>query len=128
PKLGDLPAVQSNILARIAADIYTYSYNYELSKELKKLQKNSSFKAKIFFVDIYSELESAVNMVKKFGSYTPDFFVPDPSVTISNIGYTGIDYYENSGIFPANYLFWDEVHPTTQGHQLIAGLILKSLS
>lgn len=25
------------------------------------------------------------------------------------------------------YLFWDDVHPTTQGHQVVAGLALKAL-
>ncbi len=52
---------------------------------------------------------------------------PGAPVAIDNVADTGLEYYQTYGTFPANYLFWDDVHPTTQGHAIIAGLALQAL-
>jgi phospholipase/lecithinase/hemolysin len=128
PKLGDTPNAQSGgRIDEIAADIYSYSYNKALRKALKKLRSDNHFKASIYFVNVFTELALVVDTVNKGGTYTPNFFVPGAPVAINNVTSEGLNYFNANGAFPTNYLFWDDVHPTTQGHQVIAGLVLKSL-
>lgn len=128
PKLGDTPSAQSGgRIDEIAANIYSGSYNRALRGMLKKLEKDDNFHAHIYFVDIYSELVLVVNTVKSGETYTPDFFVPGTPVVINNVTDEGLNYFNTYGVFPTNYLFWDDVHPTTQGHQVVAGLVLKSI-
>jgi phospholipase/lecithinase/hemolysin len=37
---------------------------------------------------------------------------------------TGIGYELKPGVDPKRYLFWDSVHPTAQGHKIIAAYVL----
>ncbi len=127
PKLGDTPRAEERKMDAAAADLYSDLYNRNLSKTLRKLRKDRSFHAHIYFVDIYSEFILAFNTVQNGGIYTPSFFVPGPPVAINNVTDEGLIFFNTYGIFPPNYLFWDDVHPTTQGHQVVVGLILKSI-
>lgn len=128
PRLGDTPSAQSGgKIDEIAANIYADSYNKALRKTLRKLRRNPFFNAKIYFVDVYAELVRVVDTVKNGGTYTPSFFVPGPPVAINNVTDEGLNYFNTYGTFPPNYLFWDDVHPTTQGHQVVAGLVLKAI-
>lgn len=129
PKLGDTPSAQSGgKIDEIAADIYSHSYNKALRRMLKDLRNDKHFHAEIYFVDIYAELIKVVTIVNNGGTYRPIFFVPGPPVAINNVTDEGLVYFQANGTFPSNYLFWDDVHPTTQGHQVIAGLVLKSIT
>lgn len=128
PKLGDTPSAQAGgIFDEAAADLYSDSYNSSLRHALRRLRRDPTFDAKIYFVDIYSELVRVVNTVNNGDVYTPRFFVPGPPVEISNVTDQALDVFNSTGTFPTNYLFWDDVHPTTQGHQVVAGLVLRSL-
>lgn len=128
PRLGDTPSAQSGGKGSIlAADIYSYYYNKDLRKMLKKLVKNSNFHANIYFVDIYTEILKVVTTVNHGNTYVPAFFVPGAPVAINNVTDEALTFFQHTGTFPTNYLFWDDVHPTTQGHQVVAGLILQSL-
>lgn len=128
PRLGDTPSAQSGgEISVIAANIYSDSYNLALDDLLLKLRQDSSFAAKIIFVDIYTEIGLVVDTVKNGGTYIPSFFVPGPPVAINNVTDEGLNYFNLIGTFPKNYLFWDDVHPTTQGHQIVAGLALKAI-
>lgn len=129
PKLGDTPSAQSGgRIDQIAANIYADSYNRFLRRALRELRRDRSFSAKIYFVDIYKELVNVVDTVKSGNVYTPSFFVPGPPVAISNVTGEALDVFEGTGTFPTNYLFWDDVHPTTQGHQVVAGLALQAIN
>lgn len=128
PNLADTPAAQAEgPLGIAAANIYATSYNKSIKRRIRNLQKDPNFKANIYFVNTYSELTLAVNTVKSGKPYTPHFFVPGPKVVITDVTDEAIGFFDATGIFPTNYLFWDDVHPTTQGHQVIAGLALKAI-
>lgn len=128
PQLGDTPAAMAEgRLAELAADVYSESFNLFLKDAIKALQKDHCFKAKIFFVDIFSEFVLVVDTVNSGGTYVPSFFVPGPPVAINNVTDEALIVFQSTGTFPTNYLFWDDVHPTTQGHQVVAGLVLKAL-
>lgn len=128
PQLGDTPEAQAGgEESVIAANIFSAAYNKALNRTIQELNDDPAFTANIFFVDVFSELELAVNTVNAGGTYTPSFFVPGPPVAIDNVTDEALDVFNMTGTFPTNYLFWDDVHPTTQGHQVIAGLVLQSL-
>jgi GDSL-like Lipase/Acylhydrolase len=69
-----------------------------------------------------------VDTVNRGRAYKPRFFVPGDPVSITNVTDTGLDYFNANGTYATNYLFWDDVHPTTQGHQIVAGLALRAVS
>jgi GDSL-like Lipase/Acylhydrolase len=92
------------------------------------LRNDRGFKAKIYVVDAYTELARIVDTVNEGRTYKPRFFVPGEPVAINNVTDTGLDYFNTNGTYPTNYLFWDDVHPTTQGHQIVAGLALRAVS
>lgn len=128
PKLGDTPsAISGGPISELFANIYTKAFNKALTSALQKLSHSHRFKGKIYFVNIYKEFLRAVNSVSRKGFYTPPYFVPGPPVVITNVTNEAINIFDATGTLPPNYLFWDDVHPTTQGHQAIAGLVLRVL-
>jgi phospholipase/lecithinase/hemolysin len=127
PKMGDTPAARSGgIVEEAVANEYADAYNAALDVALAELRLDPSFEAAIAFIDVYEELELVVDTVQGGGIYEPDFFVPGPPVAIANVADEALDVFQDSGTFPTDYLFWDDVHPTTQGHQVLAGLVLQA--
>lgn len=129
PKIGDTPYAQTNGPTYIAAaNLYSTSYNAAMNTAIAELRADPTFLATIYFVDVYTPLEQVVTAVSTTGSYTADFFVPGPPVTITNVTDKALTYFDdNGGTYPDGYFFWDIVHPTTQGHALVAGLVLQAI-
>lgn len=128
PKIGDTPYAQANGPTYIdAANVYSTSYNIAMVNALADLRADPNFLASIYYVDVYTPMEQVVASVTATGSYTPDFFVPGPAVEITNVTDKALDYFQTNGTYPDGYFFWDIVHPTTQGHALIAGLALQAI-
>ncbi len=128
PRLGDTPGAQAGGKAIImSANTYTFFYNKELMRALKEVVGNKDFKANIYLVDVYSEFERIVNTVKHGEDYMPNFFVPGSAVVINNVSDQGLHYFQIEGLKPQNYLFWDALHPTYEGHQVLAALVIQSL-
>ena len=129
PKMGDTPDARSGgTPAEAGANLYSVSFNVALRAAIHQLRKNRQFEAKIYLVDAFTELVRIVDTVNKGRPYKPRFFVPDAPVSIDNVTATGLAYFKANGTYPTNYLFWDDVHPTTQGHQIVAGLALRAVS
>ncbi|MGH8048927.1 MAG: SGNH/GDSL hydrolase family protein [Chthoniobacterales bacterium] len=129
PKLGDTPyAIAGGPIVIAAVNVYALSYNAALDTAIAELRADPLFHSQIYFADAYTLLKDIADTVNADGTYTPDFFVPGAPVTINNVTSMGLDYFDTNGTYPANYLFWDDVHPTTQGHQVIAGMALKAVT
>lgn len=128
PKLGDTPlAISGGPLVEFASNVYSIAFNKALEETIKKLGRNHCFKGKIFTVDIFSEISLAFDTVNSGKTYVPDFYVPGPRVSINNVTDQGLTFFNTFGKFPKHYLFWDDVHPTTQAYQVVAGLVLRSI-
>jgi phospholipase/lecithinase/hemolysin len=128
PSLSITPRAQEGgIVYETIAKIYTDSFNYFMKKYLKRLKDEPHFDATVYSVDAYAATQLIWDTVKDTGTYTPDYFVPGPPVVIENVTDEALDVYQSTGYFPENYLFWDGVHPTTQGHQMVAGKILQAI-
>lgn len=128
PQLGDTPAaIAGGPAVEIAAELYSVTFNKLLKNALFEISQDRRFKGNFYFVDIFTEFVIAIDTVRLGGTYTPSFFVPGPPVAISNVTGLGLIFFQTTGTFPTNFLFWDGVHPTTQGHQVVAGLVLQAL-
>jgi 3-phytase len=103
-------------------------FNFLLFKELKKVKKELkneySIKVKIFRLDIYSLTKEILNDPASFGFTnvsdtarigTDDFGCP-LDVTAPNVGVV---------VNPNEYLFFDDVHPTTTFHKAVADRALE---
>ncbi len=92
--LSSSPAVQQGLTA------LTKGYNQALAAELTQLQ--STLGVQITQLNTYGTFQSIINNPSAYGF---------SDVTTSAVG---------DGNFGApGYLFWDDVHPTTAGHQII---------
>lgn len=128
PRLGDTPAAQSGgPFDALAANFYSNAYNGFLDLQLAILRYDLRFDADLYLVNAYAELALIVDTVKSGETYRPRFFVPGPPVEIDDVTDRALDVFDNTGSFPTDYLFFDSVHPTTQGHQIVAGKMLQAL-
>jgi len=128
PRLGDTPDAQDGgVITEAVANLYSLLYNGFLNVELARLRFDPRFRANIYFSNAYTEVALIVDTVSSGETYVPAFFVPGPPVAINNVTDPAINVFNSNGTFPDDYLFWDSVHPTTQGHQIVAGVMLQSL-
>lgn len=128
PRLGDTPEAQGGgPIEEDVANLYALLFNSYFDEELARLRFDPRFRADIYFANAYTELALIVDSVNSTGSYVPAFAVPGPPVEITNVADQSLDVYNQTGEFPTDYLFFDDVHPTTQGHQIIAGKMLQAL-
>jgi phospholipase/lecithinase/hemolysin len=127
PKLGDTPEAQAGRIDEAAANLYSVLFNGFLNRRLALLRRDRRFDATIYFANAYTELALIVDTVNAGRTYRPRFFVPGPPVAISNVTDEALDVYDQNGTFPDDYLFWDDVHPTTQGYQIIVGKMLQAV-
>jgi phospholipase/lecithinase/hemolysin len=128
PDIGDTPYAQAAGPATVtAAQTYSVSFDNALTADLAALQANATFTGDIHAVNVYAELKLVVTTVDGGGTYTPDFFVPGGNVAITNVTGEALDYFNANGTYPTNYLFWDDVHPTTEGQDVLAGLAIQAL-
>ncbi len=106
PPLGSTPlgtaSGQSTLLNAAAA-----AFNTEWSADITKLQGQG---INVIGVDVFSTFNQVAQAPGAFGF---------SNVTSGAQGVAGVD--------PNSYLFWDQEHPTTTGHQLIADAAYSAL-
>ncbi len=113
PPLGQTPFFNSSMEASYALNAATAAFNSGLASELKALKRLPRIRM------------SDVRLIKLFNTITraPRVFglqnVLDSATNYDPM--TGIGYSLVPGVAPSRYLFWDSVHPTAKGHEIIAG-------
>lgn len=103
--LGAIPRINGDANAAALATLWTENYNAELKENV------DAFKAEnpgitVYYLDTYSLFEDIIANPGNYGLSDVDSICPNFLV--------GNDF-ENDG-----YLFWDDLHPTTEVHEDIA--------
>lgn len=121
PDLGVTPDAQNAGQATASvANVLSYQYDVDLSQEVAALQANGT--ATIDLVNTFALLDSA--------------FLDPPAYGFSNVrdpiwsgGFTPFSggTLAATGTQQNQYLFWDSIHPTAQGHAFVADAALASL-
>ncbi|MEB3179128.1 MAG: SGNH/GDSL hydrolase family protein [Nostocaceae cyanobacterium] len=112
PDLGQLPGTRGNETVSTLLDLLTVGHNAGLADTLNTLGRQPGIN--ITGLDVNSLLRRAVTNPGEFG-FT--------NVTDACLNLTAQTLCSN----PNEFLFWDNLHPTTQGHSLIAQAALSSL-
>jgi phospholipase/lecithinase/hemolysin len=117
PDLGDVPRFNASATAASFASAYTATFNAELATGLTTLEANSAGLT-VYSLDL-AALFDALLLNKPAGLRNVD-----------DAAYINDPFYIGAGTLvgdPAEYLFYDEVHPTTIGHGLIASAAVAAI-
>lgn len=116
PDIGNTPSVRElGEAAVIAATALTEAYNAALMEALQLFQVLNPHTT-LIEVDVFTALEDVVAHPKKFRLRNVVDSCITPGVIIGAICRR-----------PDKYLFWDFIHPTTRGHQLLSEEALDAL-
>ena len=104
PPLGLIPRLNGNAAASAAATAASAYYNIVLSNGIQSLRNSYTGKRlQIVQVDIFGLFNQIVATPSNFSL---------ANVTDSSQGVSSLD--------PDTYLFWDDLHPSTHGHYIVA--------
>jgi lysophospholipase L1-like esterase len=113
PNLGATPKMNTSIDTYDDYRERTILFNDALEKFIEEFKKNYPA-IELYFFDIFSFLEKAIKNPEVYGftnvtESCPSFFI--------------INNFENNEA----YLFWDDIHPTTEAHRLLARIVAEKL-
>lgn len=113
PPLGLIPRLNGNAAASAQATAAAQGFNQALAVALAQVQVQAITTGKtlrLYQLDIFTLFNTVVGPPVGYGF---------ANVKSSSQG--------NATVNPDTYLFWDDLHPTTYGHSLIAGAALRLL-
>ncbi len=116
PPLGLIPRLNQIPAQSAAATAAAQVFNQALSTGLAQLaMANSGKTLHLFPLDIYTLFNTVVG--------------PPPAPGFSNVTASSSAFFgaSNASVNPDTYLFWDDLHPTTFGHNQIAAAALTLL-
>jgi phospholipase/lecithinase/hemolysin len=126
PDLGKFPVTGDNSQTASALSTFTNVHNSDLTKTINLLNQELSPETNIIPLDVNSLYNRIIATPEEFGfTNVTDSCIGDLSVVPIEVPVKPVL------CNPDQFLFWDEVHPTTATHQLIgelAFLALKSAS
>jgi phospholipase/lecithinase/hemolysin len=112
PPLGLVPRLNGSPETSVPATAASLLYNSYLATGITVLKDLNFLRRPVFYqLDVFNLFISIVNSPASY-SLTD---VKDPSEDVPNVD-------------PDTYLFWDDLHPTTRGHNLLAAAAIELLS
>lgn len=108
PDLGQTPEAEGEN-ARTALTAISFSFNQALAEQLNQLE------ARIVLIDMFFFIHTVIENPSAFGLQTvfePCFLEESEQVCDD----------------PEHYLFWDNKHPTTAAHQIVADYVFKTVA
>ena len=115
PDLGNLPST-NNTLISSSLNTLTSLHNTSITNTLNTLSPTPSSNLNIKLLDVNSLLSDAISNPAKYGfTNVTNACISNPNCVLS--GQT----------VQNQYLFWDNIHPTTATHKEIAELAFKEL-
>lgn len=117
--LGSVPAINGNPQLAAAYNNLTSVHNFQLQSTLADLQKTRGIN--LISVDVNSLFNNVTNNPESFGlTNTTAACLIGSNDDIRNGNFQVCDK-------PNEYLFFDSVHPTTEGHRLIAQAAVSAI-
>ncbi len=111
PPLGLIPRLNGSAAASAQATAAAAGFNQALAAALAQVQQAAAGRTlRLYQLDIYTLFSTVVGPPIGYGF---------ANVKSSSQG--------NATVNPDTYLFWDDLHPTTYGHSLIAAAALRLL-
>ncbi len=117
PPLGQTPFFNTNPVLSIQLNAATSAFNSGVAS-LNRSLRSELPQAKIVDVKISGLFQLIARAPRLFGLRN----VSDSATVFDPV--TGIGYAPTPGADSNRYLFWDSVHPTGQGHKVIAAVVL----
>lgn len=111
PDLGKLPATRTSQRSDLLNNL-TQKHNSELAAALNDLRQELGSDINIIYLDVDSRFNQVINEPEKFGF-----------TNVTNPCLTNVSICDN----PNEYLFWDDIHPTTAAHKLFVELAFWAL-
>jgi len=115
PNLGKLPGTRNTQRAEVLSEL-TQKHNFQLANALDNLRQQLKSETNIIYYDVNDLFNQVINEPTKFG------FV--------NVVDTCLNGDRNQYVIcndPDKYLFWDDIHPSTAAHKLLAETVTKKL-
>lgn len=116
PDLGKLPGTRNTRQAEILNEL-TRKHNAQLANALNNFRKQLKSKSNIIYYDVNALFNRVLNEPAKFG------FTNVTDICLKN-DIQGKYIVCNN---PNKYLFWDDIHPSTAAHKLLAETVAKQL-
>ncbi|MBD2342691.1 SGNH/GDSL hydrolase family protein [Anabaena subtropica] len=110
PDLGQVPASGTNGRNPAILTQATQDFNSNLAKNLDEIRKNQ--KVNIIEIDIYSLVNRVLATPGEFG--------------FENVTDSCLSQFPNCINDTSKYFFWDDIHPSTDGHKLVAESVLAA--
>lgn len=102
------PSVQSPLIKVILASL-TVVFNTQLDAMLAGLMSDPTLQMQLYPVDMFTLFKGVEVNPSAYGFSN----ATDPAVLL--------------GVDPTGYLFWDPIHPTTEGHRLMADAAYQAI-
>ena len=117
PPLGQTPFFNTIPMVSVQLDAASSAFNSELASLTRSLRSELRH-VRIADVKISRLFQSISRIPRLFGLQN----VTDSATLFDPV--TGIGYAATPGVDANRHLFWDSVHPTAQGHKIIAAFVL----
>jgi phospholipase/lecithinase/hemolysin len=111
PNLGEIPIAVANPKISEPLQLLSQNHNEALAKAVDSLNNRLDDDINIQVLDLSSLFKNVINNSQKFGLTN----VKEGCLLVKC---------EN----PDEFLFWDEIHPTARGHEIISNFALKLIS
>jgi phospholipase/lecithinase/hemolysin len=110
PFFQDLPAGPVKDAEVAGANAWSAGFNFSLSQDLQQLR--ATYGVTILEVNVAQDMQQAIDQhqINGITNWT------DP---VGPTNALGLVTSVSPGVNPDHYLFWDSVHPTTKGHQIL---------
>ncbi|BDA67779.1 GDSL family lipase [Calothrix sp. PCC 7716] len=113
PDLGNLPRTRNDIQESQFLTNITRLHNSALASELETLKQSFSQSINLILIDAYVIFNQIFSNPAQFG--------------FTNVKDSALSQHESSLIYTESFFFWDEIHPTTASHLLMAHKALEAL-
>lgn len=114
PDLGLLPAIRNDSQKSAFLTNLAKLHNSALENSLETLRQSNGARVTIISIDVYSLFHQVFSNAKEFN--------------FTNVNDSSLAQYDKFQGYNEKFFFWDEIHPTTAAHLILAQTAVKVLA